>query len=109
MKLIPYETKLPDRYAGLLIARARRDGFIDSPKNHKCVDCGSMATVWEHRDYNKPYSVEPTCQSCNVKRGSAKCDHKKMCDQFGDDYVKFVVRRTSTSRAAELFAYWRSL
>ena len=37
----------------------------------KCVDCGSQATGYDHRDYNKPLDVEPVCQRCNVRRGPA--------------------------------------
>jgi len=35
----------------------------------KCVDCGAVATCWEHRDYREPTLVEPACDSCNTKRG----------------------------------------
>lgn len=36
-----------------------------------CIDCGKPATDYDHRDYNKPLDVEPTCRSCNIKRGPA--------------------------------------
>lgn len=36
-----------------------------------CVDCGSRATVYEHRDYSRPLDVEPVCVSCNRRRGTA--------------------------------------
>jgi hypothetical protein len=34
-----------------------------------CVDCGDKASVYDHRDYNKPYEVDPVCRKCNLKRG----------------------------------------
>lgn len=37
-----------------------------------CVDCGGIATDYEHRDYSKPLDVEPVCRSCNKLRGPAK-------------------------------------
>ena len=37
----------------------------------KCVDCGTEATCYEHRDYLKPLDVEPVCLSCNYLRGAA--------------------------------------
>lgn len=36
-----------------------------------CVDCGKPATDYDHRDYNRPLDVDPTCHSCNLKRGPA--------------------------------------
>src|SRR3977135_3701874 len=37
-----------------------------------CVDCGAPATVYDHRDYERPLEVQAVCQSCNLRRGSAK-------------------------------------
>lgn len=34
-----------------------------------CSDCYKQADVYDHRDYLKPYSLEPVCNKCNVKRG----------------------------------------
>jgi DNA-binding XRE family transcriptional regulator len=36
-----------------------------------CTDCGKTAAHYDHRDYTKPYLVEPVCQSCNFLRGFA--------------------------------------
>ena len=36
-----------------------------------CVDCGDSASVYDHRDYEKPLDVEPVCRSCNGKRGAS--------------------------------------
>lgn len=38
----------------------------------KCVDCGAVATQYEHRNYGRPLDVEPVCRTCNVRRGPAK-------------------------------------
>ena len=35
------------------------------------MDCGKQAHEYDHRDYDKPLEVEPTCKSCNSKRGPA--------------------------------------
>lgn len=39
---------------------------------YACVDCGGVATQYEHRDYRFPLVVEPVCKSCNLKRGRAR-------------------------------------
>ena len=54
-----------------LVARAVREGVLAHPASFPCVDCGGAATEYEHRDYNKPLEVEPTCRSCNLRRGPA--------------------------------------
>jgi hypothetical protein len=36
-----------------------------------CVDCGTQARDYDHRDYNKPLDVAPVCRPCNKKRGPA--------------------------------------
>ena len=36
-----------------------------------CSYCGYRATMYEHRDYNKPLDVFPVCRSCNSSLGSA--------------------------------------
>lgn len=37
----------------------------------KCSDCNARATMYDHRDYNKPFDVDPVCGKCNRKRGPA--------------------------------------
>jgi hypothetical protein len=34
-----------------------------------CADCSKAACDYDHRDYNRPLDVVPTCRSCNRKRG----------------------------------------
>jgi len=54
------------------VKRAVEEGkLVDLKKNVvPCVDCGSRATMYDHRDYNKPLDVYPVCASCNVCRGT---------------------------------------
>lgn len=37
-----------------------------------CTDCDGAAYAYDHRDYSRPLDVEPVCQSCNLRRGTAK-------------------------------------
>ena len=53
------------------VTKAIRDGYLPRPNTLLCLDCGSPAQVYDHRDYNKPLDVEPVCHACNVKRGPA--------------------------------------
>ena len=52
----------------LFPAHAYRDGRKPASL---CVDCGSPAEIYEHRDYNRPLDVQPVCRSCNSRRGPA--------------------------------------
>lgn len=38
---------------------------------YACVDCGGVATQYDHRDYARALDVEPVCRSCNNLRGTA--------------------------------------
>ena len=53
------------------VHKAIRDGYLPCLTTLLCIDCGSQAQVYDHRDYNKPLDVEPVCHACNVKRGPA--------------------------------------
>lgn len=37
-----------------------------------CPDCGERATVYDHRDYDKPLDVVAVCHGCNLRRGPAR-------------------------------------
>lgn len=54
-----------------IVSIAIRHGFLAPAYEHDCVDCGQQATVYDHRDYNKPLEVEPVCRACNKRRGAA--------------------------------------
>ena len=53
------------------VKREIREGRLCPPTEFACVDCGKPATAYEHRDYNLPLDVVPTCRPCNAKRGYA--------------------------------------
>ena len=53
------------------VQRAIRRGEMVKAKTQTCVDCGSNACDWDHRDYRKPLDVQPVCRSCNFARGPA--------------------------------------
>lgn len=58
--------ELAHRYVTVAIYNGdlpRLDGSI------ACVDCGSPADEYDHRDYKKPMDVEPVCRRCNGLRG----------------------------------------
>lgn len=72
---LPCSTHSADRTGALAaiaaVNKAVRNGFLAPVKTLICVDCGSQAQCYEHRDYNKPLQVEPVCRKCNFRRGSA--------------------------------------
>jgi len=66
----------PQKISGSQRARAEVSsaiarGELQPVYTHACVDCGVTAQAYDHRDYGKPLDVEPVCDSCNLKRGSA--------------------------------------
>jgi hypothetical protein len=57
--------------AGLLVYKAMQAGRLPKASTLTCVDCGKPAKCWDHRDYDKPFEIEPVCIGCNRKRGPA--------------------------------------
>lgn len=53
------------------VAGAINKGLLKPATAFQCVDCGTQAREYDHRDYNFPLSVSPVCRSCNLKRGKA--------------------------------------
>ena len=53
------------------VAKAVREGRLKPVKECICVDCGAPAQHYDHRDYNKPDTVEPVCRCCNANRPPA--------------------------------------
>lgn len=50
-----------------------------------CVDCGTLATEYDHPDYLNPMAVEPVCKQCNLFRGIAIytfLDHPEYWSKF---------------------------
>jgi len=65
------------RDAHNLVAKAIRKGRLEALIDGKtdCVDCGSVASEYDHRDYLKPLEVDPVCHRCNIRRGPAENHH----------------------------------
>lgn len=59
------------RRAMSAVSRAVRRGDLPPAKSLQCLDCGTAAKHYDHRDYSKPLTVEPVCGPCNHKRGPA--------------------------------------
>ena len=55
-----------------LVKNAVKKGVLQPAKNFKCADCESIASCYDHRDYDKPLDVVPVCRKCNYKRGPVK-------------------------------------
>lgn len=53
------------------VKAAIRNGLMPRAKDLKCIDCGSMATEYDHRNYTRPIEVDPVCHGCNMRRGPA--------------------------------------
>jgi ribosomal protein S27AE len=57
--------------ASALVLKAIRKGVLPPLDGSvACVDCGRVALMYDHRDYNAPLSVSPVCGRCNWKRGA---------------------------------------
>lgn len=53
------------------VRTAIRKGLLPTPLSKLCVDCGTPATEYDHRDDRFPLNVEPVCHSCNIRRWHA--------------------------------------
>ena len=60
------------RLAAAAVARARRHGELVPPSDFACMDCGTQAQVYDHRDYSRPLDVQPVCLKCNSRRGPGR-------------------------------------
>lgn len=59
-------------FASHAVKKAIQLGFLPRlDGSHLCVDCGAVATQYEHRDYTRVIDVEPVCASCNLRRPRA--------------------------------------
>lgn len=52
------------------VSKAVARGDLPPVRDLLCVDCGSQAAEYDHRDYNKPLQVDPVCCACNNQRGA---------------------------------------
>lgn len=74
--LSPKRAPMPQEQSGAsrairAVVWAKAKAILPPLAGLRCVDCGSPATVYEHRDYGRPLEVEPVCNPCNSKRGKA--------------------------------------
>lgn len=55
------------------VQAAIKRGLLPSLKSgeYACTDCGCVAHEYDHRDYARPFDVQPVCRSCNKQRGTA--------------------------------------
>ena len=67
--MVPYVTNAYKRYAHLAVRQAIKRGELPPINALTCVDCGAPAKHYDHRNYDIPLDVVPTCHSCNLKRG----------------------------------------
>ena len=71
-------------YCASQVSRAVRVGMLPSASLLTCADCGGAAGEYDHRDYNFPLLVEPTCRGCNARRGSAIWKRWESVESFQD-------------------------
>jgi hypothetical protein len=67
-----YEYFAMRKWANEKVFQAMSKGFLSKPSNFKCKDCNRQAQEWEHRNYSRPFFIEPVCHRCNTKRGKTK-------------------------------------
>lgn len=72
-----------NQIARALVSAAIKKGTLAQPYTLKCADCGDRADVYDHRDYNSPFKIEPVCQRHNGVRGPGKNAH------FAYEYLHF--------------------
>jgi len=70
----------PQYLAHKAVAKAIKAGDLERPGKFKCVDCGTQATEYDHRDYSQPLTVDPVCRRCNLRRGSAISPNSSCAD-----------------------------
>lgn len=88
-----YSLPTPDerwrQKASLCVALAKQLGVLPILDGTiACADCGGVATEYEHRDYARPYDVDPICRSCNLRRGSAAVPQPKQFARIAGDEKK---------------------
>lgn len=89
---------------GNAIARHVRTGVLVPAKELTCVDCGSLAREYEHREYLKPFDVVPVCHACNLKRGPAIDVKEAVAMHLGIDVQEIP---HAISRKREELRKWR--
>lgn len=70
-------------FAHRAVKKAIRLGFLPAlDGSQRCVDCGGIATQYEHRDYSRVIDVEPICCGCNLRRPRAPMPQVRKFEQF---------------------------
>lgn len=56
-----------------MVSAAVKKGLLPNLRTgeYACSDCGGVALEYDHRDYGRPFDVDPVCRSCNKQRGTA--------------------------------------
>ncbi|MBB5414068.1 hypothetical protein [Paraburkholderia atlantica] len=80
-----------------MVRRATQEGSLPAPSALKCSDCGCQASVYDHRDYNKPLDVDAVCQSCNLKRGPAIPRKGFFAHMFATGHAHYRTRHRMTA------------
>src|SRR5260221_8844708 len=86
--------------AAQIVRRAITAGKLPDLKKHDvvCVDCSTgRATVYDHRDYDRPLDVTAVCSGCNLLRGAAAFMSKeKMRETLGNGRMTQFQTRIAT-------------
>lgn len=92
------------RVSAVVHAAIKRDELAH-PRKLKCVDCGKDANGYEHRKYTRPLDVEPTCRSCNSRRGRADDIPEFIAETLGVavEQVKSVLDKTREIRESQIW------
>lgn len=53
----------------MMVREAIKAGLLSPPEGLNCADCSAPAFCYDHRNYHKPFEVEPVCHGCNNRRG----------------------------------------
>lgn len=59
-----------------LVSNGIRYNGWPKPSEFPCSDCDRTASIYDHRDYLKPWEIDPVCRKCNFKRGPGKNNFK---------------------------------
>lgn len=70
------------KYAIAQVAGALRRGELQPPVGMTCVECGSVASVYDHRNYHLHLDVRPVCDTCNQSLPPASVDVRVVLDHI---------------------------
>jgi hypothetical protein len=97
----PHQKRTGAHNAMYAVRWAQLNGVLKPPTDFDCTDCGNPAQVYDHRDYNKPFDVEPVCLVCNYQRGAAiPSDRDDPPNPKATDATGFVLCKQGIGRIA---------